>query len=92
MNTIKNTEKLTISIDKRDLFEGEWLNLQLLSQKIHDVEKENNMAYKALRNRLYNSRYCNKYNLRDIAGIICINVKEPMASSQASLILNFEIK
>ena len=92
MNTIKNTEKLTISVGKKDLFEGKWLNLQLLSQKIHEVEKQNNMAYKALRNRMYNSRYCNKYNLKDIAGILCIDVTKPMAKAQASLVLDFIIE
>lgn len=92
MNIVKNKEKLTIQIDKKDLFEGKWLNLQLLSQKIHEIETREKMNYKALRNRMYNSRYCNKYNIKDIAGITCIDVTNPMQNMQASLVLEFEVK
>jgi hypothetical protein len=33
---------------------------------------------------------CNKYNLKTIAGIRCIDTKEPMAKPEASLVISFE--
>lgn len=89
MRTVQNTETINIKINKFELLEGKWLNFQLLSKKLADIEVERKMDYKSLRNRFYNSRACGKYDMKDIAGLPCINVKEPMKGN-ASLILTFE--
>lgn len=90
MNVVKATDSVTIKVKKAELFEDKWLNFQLLSKKLGDIEKKNNMAYKALRNKFYNSRACGKYNMTDIAGLQCINVIEPM-KGVASLVLDFQV-
>lgn len=89
MRTVQNTETINIKVNKSELLEGKWLNFQLLSKKLADIEVERKMDYKSLRNRFYNSRACGKYDMKDIAGLPCINVKEPMKGN-ASLILIFE--
>lgn len=89
MRTVQNTETINIKVNKSELLEGKWLNFQLLSKKLADIEVERKMDYKSLRNRFYNSRACGKYDMKDIAGLPCINVKEPMKGN-ASLILTFE--
>lgn len=89
MRTIQNTETIKIKVLASELLEGKWLNFQLLSKKLGDIETERKMEYKSLRNRFYNSRACGKYDMKDIAGLPCINVEEPMKGN-ASLILIFE--
>lgn len=89
MRTIQNTETIKIKVLASELLEGKWLNFQLLSKKLGDIEIERKMEYKSLRNRFYNSRACGKYDMKDIAGLPCINVEEPMKGN-ASLILVFE--
>jgi hypothetical protein len=39
---------------------------------------------------MYNSKNCNKYNMKEIAGIMCIDVTNPM-QGKASLDLTFEV-
>ena len=89
MRTVQNTETIKIKVLTSELLEGKWLNFQLLSKKLGDIEVERKMEYKSLRNRFYNSRACHKYDMKDIAGLPCINVDEPMKGN-ASLILIFE--
>ena len=89
MRTVQNVETINIKVSPSELLEGKWLNFQLLSKKLGDIEVERKMDYKSLRNRFYNSRACGKYDMRDIAGLPCINVEEPMKGN-ASLILTFE--
>lgn len=89
MKTVQSIEVVTIQVDKAELLEGKWLNFQLLSKKLGDIEQKRGMEYKSLRNRFYNSRACKKYNMKDIAGLPCINVEEPM-NGKASLVLVFE--
>ena len=55
---------------------------------IKDIEKQKKLPYKKLRNKFYNSRACNKYNMQDIAGLACIDTKNPM-KDKASLELVF---
>jgi hypothetical protein len=96
MRTIANTEKVTLKVTDNELIEGKWLNYELLSRKLGEQEKERGMGYKSLRNKLYNSINCNKYNMRTIAGLQCIDVDEPMQDSvtgakvRASLELEFK--
>ena len=47
------------------------------------------MGYKSLRNKLYNSSACSKYNTAEMAGLKCIDVDNPMKAT-ASLVLVFE--
>ena len=89
MKTIQNTEKIELKVNSSELLEGKWLNFQLLSKKLAEVEEKNKMVYKSLRNRLYNSRACNKYKMKEIAGLPCIDVENPM-TGKASLELSFE--
>ena len=55
MKTIQNVDKITIKVSDNELIGGKWLNYQLLSKKLSEIEKSNNMGYKSLRNKLYNS-------------------------------------
>lgn len=88
MRTIQDSLKLDIKINKDELLEKKWLNYQLLSNKLKEIEQQRGMEYKALRNRFYNSRACNKYNMKIVAGLPCIDVEEPM-QGKASLELTF---
>lgn len=89
MKTIQNVDKITIKVSDNELIDGKWLNYQLLSKKLGEIEKSNNMGYKSLRNKLYNSSACSKYNTTEIAGLKCIDVDNPMKAT-ASLELVFE--
>jgi hypothetical protein len=89
MKTITSTDTVTIKVSKSDLLEGKWLHFQLLSKKLGEIENQKKLPYKTLRNKFYNSRACNKYNMQDIAGLPCIDVKNPM-KDKASLELVFE--
>ena len=89
MKTITYTDTVTIKVVKEELLEGKWLHFQLLSKKLGDIEKQKKLPYKKLRNKFYNSRACNKYNMSEIAGLVCIDVQNPM-KDKASLELVFE--
>lgn len=89
MKTVQSVEVINIKVARSELLEGKWLNFQLLSKKLGEIEVERKMEYKSLRNRFYNSRACGKYDMKDIAGLPCINIEEPMKGN-ASLILMFE--
>lgn len=89
MKTIQSVDTITIKVTGNELIADKWLNYQLLSKKIGEVEKEKNLGYKSLRNKLYNSTACGKYNTAEMAGLKCIDIDNPMKSS-ASLVLKFE--
>lgn len=89
MKTIQSVDTVTIKVTGNELIADKWLNYQLLSKKIGEVEKEKNLGYKSLRNKLYNSTACGKYNTAEMAGLKCIDIDNPMKSS-ASLVLKFE--
>jgi hypothetical protein len=82
-------ETVELEVTSAELLENKWLNFQLLSKKLGEVEVARKLEYKSLRNRFYNSRACGKYDMKDIAGLACINVDEPM-KGEASLILSFK--
>ena len=91
MRTIANTEKITIKVKDSELIGGKWLNYSLLSRKLQEIEVKDNLKYKSLRNKLYNSINCNKYNMGLVAGLQCIDIDNPMKSkATASLELAFE--
>lgn len=89
MKTVQSIETIRIRVSDSELLEGKWLNFQLLSKKLGDIETERKMEYKSLRNRFYNSRACGKYTMMNIAGIPCVDVDKPM-KGKASLMLEFE--
>ena len=89
MKTIASTETIKLSVNPNELINGKWLNFQLLSKKLGEIENQKKMAYKSLRNKFYNSRACGKYNMQEVAGLPCINIEEPM-KGKASLELVFE--
>lgn len=89
MKTVQSVENVTITVAKDELLMNKWLSLQLLSKKLGEIEQQKKMAYKQLRNRFYNSRACNKYNIETIAGIVYIDTENPM-KAEASLVLSFK--
>lgn len=89
MKTVQSMETVELEVTSAELLENKWLNFQLLSKKLGEVEVARKLEYKSLRNRFYNSRACGKYDMKDIAGLACINVDEPM-KGEASLILSFK--
>lgn len=89
MKTIQTVDTITLKVSESELIEGKWLNYQLLSRKLGEVEQTKGMAYKALRNKLYNSINCHKYNMKEIAGLKCFDIDNPMCG-MASLVLVFE--
>jgi hypothetical protein len=91
MKTIQSIENITIKVTKGELLEGKYITFPALSAKLRDYEIEHSMGYKQLRNRLYNSRACGKYNTKSIAGMVCFDTEEPMKIKEASLVLSFEI-
>lgn len=90
MRTVKDVETVKVKVEDKNLIEGKYIPYNIVSKKLADVEKENNYGYKSLRNRLYNSYACNKYNVVEKAGIKCIDIEEPMKVKRASLVLSFE--
>lgn len=90
MRTVKDVETIKVKVEDKNLIEGKYIPYNIVSKKLADVEKENNYGYKSLRNRLYNSYACNKYNVVEKAGIKCIDIEEPMKVKRASLVLTFE--
>lgn len=91
MRTIKDTETVVLSVTTSELLDKRWLNLQLLSKKLGYAEQKRGLSYKSLRNKFYNSRACGKYNMKDIAGLACIDVYEPM-KGEASLVIKFDVQ
>lgn len=90
MRTIQSTDSVTIKVSKDELIKDKWLTFQLLSKKLADIETANNMEYKKLRNKMYNSQACGKYKAEVVAGMRCIDVEEPM-KGKASLEIKFEV-
>jgi hypothetical protein len=58
---------------------------------LKELEDKDNMKFKLLRNKFYNSSFGKKYNFKEICGLKCIDVIEPMAG-KASLELTFEVE
>lgn len=91
MKTVTNTENIKLKLKKEELINGQYLPFKLLSQKLLAIEESQNMQYKKLRNKMYNSQTCKKYNSVEIAGITCIDTQNPMKGT-ASLALEFEVE
>ena len=91
MRTIQSVNNITVKVSKDELINGKWLAFQILSQKLAKMEEDNNMGYKSLRNKMYNSQSCSKYNTGIAAGLNCIDITNPMKQPIASLVLTFEV-
>lgn len=89
MKTVANICNVTVEVGKDELIENKWLNFRLLSQKLGKMENDQNMAYKQLRNKFYNSMNGNKYNMTEKVGLKCIDIDNPMKAT-ASLTLSFK--
>ena len=90
MKTVQNIDNITVKVSKEELINGKWLTFQLLSKKLAKIEEDKGMEYKKLRNKMYNSQACSKYNSETVAGMKCIGVRSPM-SGTASLTLTFGV-
>lgn len=90
MKTVQNIDNITIKVSKEELINEKWLTFQLLSKKLAKIEEDKSMEYKKLRNKMYNSQACSKYNSETIAGMKCIDITNPM-KGVASLTLTFEV-
>lgn len=90
MKTVQDIETVKVKLNKDEVLNNEWISFQLLSKKLGEIEQQKGMMYKHLRNRFYNSKACGKYNMSTIAGMVYINIKEPM-KGKASLELSFEV-
>lgn len=91
MKVVKNTINVTLNVKKSELFDGKYLYYNSVSSKLKELEDSDNMQYKALRNKFYNSSSCGKYNLKVVHDLKCIDVKKPMLA-KASLELNFIVE
>lgn len=90
MRTVQNIDNVTIKVSKDELINEKWLTFQLLSRKLAEIEEDRKIGYKKLRNKMYNSQACSKYNSEIVAGMKCIDVTNPMKGI-ASLEFTFEV-
>lgn len=81
MRTVSSIEKAEIKVSKDELINGKWVSLNLVSQKLADLEKSNNMGYKSLRYKFYNSTNGNKYNVETVCGVKCMDAENPMKAT-----------
>lgn len=91
MKTIKNKELIIVKVTKDELLSDKWIPFRILSKKVSEIEMKQNIYGNLLRNKLYNSVSGGKYNTKMFAGIKCINIENPMAKEEASLMLKFEL-
>lgn len=89
MKTIQSIEKVEVTVTKEELLENRWISFQILSKKLGEAEQKGGKPYKHYRSKLYNSKACNKYNTKSIAGILCVDTETPM-KAKASLELSFK--
>lgn len=90
MRTIKTVEEVELTVEPKELIEGKYLSFEVLSKKLALREKEQNLEYKTLRNKLYNSEHAGKLNTSLYAGIKVIDIEKPM-KSRASIKLSFKV-
>lgn len=91
MKVVKNTIDITLKVKKSELLDGKYLYYNSVSAKLKEIEESDTLQYKALRNKFYNSSCCGKYNLAEVHGLKCIDVKKPM-KAKASLELSFTLE
>lgn len=89
MKTIKSVESITLKVCDRELLFGKYVSLLVVASKLRDYEETNNLGYKSLRTRFYNSCSCRKYNIEEFAEIKFLDITNPMKAEKASLVLKF---
>lgn len=92
MKTIKDTVTVEIDVKDEEIFQKNWINAVLLSEKLKQKEQEDNVPYKTLRTRFYNTLASERFNTKLIAGIKCVNIDNPMKNPElpASIVLKFK--
>lgn len=85
MKTVKDVARVELKYTKGELLEGKWLPYVTVSKKLRALEHAQDMAYRDLTNRLYNSYKGSKYNMAVISGFNCLDAKNPMKTTPASL-------
>lgn len=88
MRTIKDISEVTVTVKQSYLYDGKYLGVQVLSEMLRNTEERDNLGYKKLRNKMYNSLGADKYNTITRFGITFIDIEKPMKNT-ASLKLNF---
>lgn len=88
MRTIKDISEVTVSVNKDILLENKYLSVQVLSEILKTKEEKENLGYKRLRNKMYNSLGAEKYNTISRYGMTFVDIENPMKNT-ASLKLNF---
>lgn len=91
MKVITNVRTVELSFSKDFLIKDRYISFGVVSERLRQMELEQNAPHRAVRNLLYNSRKCNKYNLATVGGVLCIDALNPMAVERASLALKFKI-
>ena len=89
MRTIKEISEINIRVHKGYLYEGKYLAVQVLSEMLKEAEERENLGYKKLRNKMYNSLGADKYNTIERFGVTFVDIEKPMKNT-ASLKLTFE--
>lgn len=89
MRTVGDTIEVELEYTKEELIFDKYIPVLVVSDKLRDKEEKDKLGYKALRNRLYNSLSCKKFNTETFASLKYIDVKNPM-NSKASINLNFK--
>ena len=88
MRTIKDISEVTVKVSKSVLLEDKYLSVQVLSEMLKTKEEQENLGYKRLRNKMYNSLGAEKYNTISRYGMTFIDIDSPMKNT-ASLKLVF---
>ena len=90
MRTVTDVSDVTIRITNKDVLYEEWIPFELLSLKLSEQEKIDNVPNNDYRTRLYNSTRLDKFVMKTFAGVKCVNIVEPM-KAKASINLKFQL-
>jgi hypothetical protein len=91
MRTIKEISEVNVGVKKDVLLEDKYLSVQVLSEILKTKEEKDNLGYKKLRNKMYNSLGADKYNTIERFGMTFIDTEKPMKNT-ASLKLSFSVE
>lgn len=91
MRTIKDISEVKVNVKKDVLLDDKYLSIQVLSEILKGKEENENLGYKKLRNKMYNSLGAEKYNTVERYGMTFIDIENPMKST-ASLKLTFKVE
>lgn len=89
MRTVGDTVEVELEYTKKELLFDQYIPVLVVSDKLRYEEEKRMLGYKALRNRLYNSLSCKKFNTETFASLKYIDVKNPM-NSKSSINITFK--